>query len=105
MSDDEIEYDYDQGDYDEHLCDYCGDNYTSSTYCSGWCKYRAEVRAPMKRETMRNIIQNLPAFEEKRKLEAEAENKPYVPLMNIIKSEEKKSEEAEPEKKSEDTKK
>jgi hypothetical protein len=62
-------------DYDEHLCDYCGDNYTSSRYCSGWCKYRAEVRAPMKRETMKNIIQNLPAFEEKKRLEAEQAEK------------------------------
>ena len=51
-------------DYDDtHLCDYCGDEETSSKYCSGWCRYRAEERAPMKRETMKRII-NHPRFEE-----------------------------------------
>jgi hypothetical protein len=83
MSDYDDYDDYDDYEYDEKLCDYCGDNYTTRTYCSGWCQYRAEVRGPMKRETMKNIIKNIPTFEEKRRVEAEAENKPYVPIFDF----------------------
>jgi hypothetical protein len=70
----------DEDDYrgsEDDLCEYCGDNYTSSTYCSGWCRYRAEVRGPMKRATMQKMIRNgiLELLKEKNKIKDEVSSK------------------------------